>query len=131
MTNPTENSTEDVPSFNMWKGIVIAMLLTSVAYFASRVYLTQQVNFKVTTQQGYAGAQGHDRNLLFLKVQSTNDKPVKVLKITVNNSEQCLAREDKPVQLALGEQIQGLLLCDPIKVLITTDRGTAEYEFQE
>lgn len=76
-----------------------------------------------------------------LNVQSREDEPIVLKRVVVNDDPKCVNMElgtykaDTPVKLgevyrfALG--IHGLNACEPVRVVIETDRGEASYQFND
>jgi hypothetical protein len=74
-----------------------------------------------------------------LYVQSREDEPIVLKRVVMNDDPKCVNmdastyRADTPVRLgevyrfALG--IHGLNACQPVRVVIATDRGEATYQF--
>jgi hypothetical protein len=76
-----------------------------------------------------------------LNVQSREEEPVVLKSIVMNDDPKCVNMDlgnykpDKPVKLGevfrFGLGIHGFNACEPVKVVIMTDRGEATYHFNE
>jgi hypothetical protein len=76
-----------------------------------------------------------------LNVQSREEEPVVLKSIVMNDDPKCINMDlgnykpDTPVKLGevfrFGLGIHGFNACEPVKVVITTDRGEAIYHFNE
>jgi hypothetical protein len=93
--------------------------------------LSDDLDFSVTTQTGYQGAQGVDTQLPIMSIQSRNDEKVVVRRILVNNDDKCLPTFKGPMEMALGDTFSGIYFCNPVKVSIETDAGTANYSMSK
>ena len=76
-----------------------------------------------------------------LVVQSREEEPVVLKSIVMNGDPKCVSMEmgdykpGTPVKLGevyrFGLGIHGFNACEPVRVVITTDRGTSAYTFNE
>jgi hypothetical protein len=96
-------------------------------------------DFKVWVKQTHIPPNNDPYDIL--NVQSREEEPVAVKSIVMNDDPKCINmdlstyKSDTPVKLGevyrfpLG--IHGFNACEPVKVVITTDRGEATYHFNE
>jgi hypothetical protein len=95
-------------------------------------------SFKVWVDQPFS--HGLDRNIVVLNVQSREDKPIIVRGVLANDDPKCVNTNqpqsfEQPMKLGqvlrftLG--IRDLGACDPVKVVISTDRGDSVYRFNQ
>lgn len=96
-------------------------------------------DLKVWVKQTHIPPNNDPYDLLI--VQSREEKPIVLKGIVMNDNPKCINMEVttyKPgtsvklgevYQFALG--IHGFNACEPVKVVITTDRGEATYRFNE
>lgn len=106
-------------------GILAALMASSF------VVKDDELDFNVTTQRGYPGAQGFDRQLALMSVQSRNEGKVVVKRILVNNDDKCLPTFKGPMEMAMGDIFSGMYLCNPVKVTIETNSGKATYSMDK
>jgi hypothetical protein len=96
-------------------------------------------NFKVWVNQTHIPPNNDPYDIL--NVQSREDHPIMVKDIVMNGDPKCvnmgLSTYTADKAMKLGEVyrfplgIHGLNACEPVKVVITTDRGEAAYGFGE
>ncbi len=126
--------------------------ILAAAIGAVAVYATQELravssagpdfagpDFKVWVGQTHIPPNNDPYDILY--VQSREDKPIVLKGIVMNNDPKCVNMEqgtykpDTPVKLgevyrfALG--IHGLNACEPVKVVVATDRGETTYTFND
>lgn len=65
-----------------------------------------------------------------LKVQSLEERPIAVQGVSVNDRSECIFVDGlKDKVMKFGDVSYVLSLCEPVKVIIATERGAAEYRF--
>lgn len=119
--------------------------LVGLAVGAVGLYGAQQLwaasnagpDFKVWVGQTHIPPNNDPYDVLY--VQSREDKPIVLKRVVMNDDPKCVNMDastykaNTPVKLgevyrfALG--IHGLNACQPVKVVIATDRGEATYQF--
>jgi hypothetical protein len=119
--------------------------LVGLAVGAAGLYGAQQLraassagpDFKVWVGQTHIPPNNDPYDVLY--VQSREDEPIVLKRVVMNDDPKCVNmdastyRADTPVKLgevyrfALG--IHGFNACQPVKVVIATDRGDATYQF--
>jgi hypothetical protein len=119
--------------------------LVGLAVGAAGLYGAQQLwavsntgpDLKVWVAQTHIPPNNDPYDVLY--VQSRENKPIVLKRILMNDDPKCVNmdastyRADTPVKLgevyrfALG--IHGLNACQPVKVVVATDRGEATYQF--
>jgi len=77
----------------------------------------------------------------FLNVQSREDKPIVLKGVVMNDDPRCINMDvstyapETPVKLGevyrFGLGIHGFNACEPVKVVISTDRGEATFHFND
>jgi hypothetical protein len=124
----------------MVKYLLVLLVAAGVIYVSQHpevLDLMSGPSFKVWVDQPFT--QGLDRNIVVLNVRSREDKPITVKRVFANEDPKCLNPNqpqsfEQPMKLGqtlkftLG--IRGLGACEPVKVVISTDRGDAVYNFK-
>ncbi|WP_369720169.1 hypothetical protein AB8Z38_23575 [Bradyrhizobium sp. LLZ17] len=68
-----------------------------------------------------------------LEIKSLEDQEITVTNVVINNKQECsgLALASFPQKLSTGQAIKVLPSCDPIKVVVSTNRGEQVYTWSE
>jgi hypothetical protein len=121
--------------------------LVGVAVGAVGLYAAEQIKpglndgpaFKVWVEQTHIPPNNDPYDIL--NVQSREDKPITVKRVVMNDNPKCvnsdMAIQKPDVPMKLGEVsrfplgIHGFNACQPVKVVVMTDRGEATYQFGE
>ena len=126
----------------MFKYVLVLAVAALVIYGAKHPellgLLDQGPDFKVWVDQTRIPPNNDPYDIL--NVQSREERPIMVKRIVMNDDPKCVSMDasvdyhaDKPVKLGevvhFGMGIHGFNACDPVKVVITTDRGESVYTF--
>lgn len=121
--------------------------LAGLVVGAAGLYAAEQVwsassegpDFKVWVKQTHIPPNNDPYDVLY--VQSREESPITVKRVVMNDDPKCVNldlsthKADAPMKLgevsrfALG--IHGFNACEPVKVVITTDRGEATFQFDD
>ncbi|MCS3687505.1 hypothetical protein ABIF07_005468 [Bradyrhizobium elkanii] len=121
----------------MLRYFLILAAAAGVIYAAQHTNMamsSEEPSFKVWIDQPFSAVTRprRDPDINVLNVQSREEAPIRVARLLINGDPGCINR-DQPQSfeqpMKLGQTLKYTLLCDPVKVVITTDRGEAVYQF--
>jgi hypothetical protein len=125
----------------MFRYLVGAVLGAVVLYAVLALWPVSDAgpDFKVWVKQTHIPPNNDPYDVL--NVQSREEEPVVLKSIVMNDDPKCINMDlgnykpDTPVKLGevfrFGLGIHGFNACEPVKVVISTDRGEATYTFGE
>jgi hypothetical protein len=123
----------------MFKYLVGLAVGAAGLYGAQQLWAVSNAGPELKVWVGQTNIPPNDDPYDVLYVQSREEKPIVLKRIVMNDDPKCVNMDastykaDTPVKLgevyrfALG--IHGFNTCQPVKVVIATDRGEATYQF--
>lgn len=93
-------------------------------------------NIEVLLQHGERGASEIVQDIPHIIIRSRDEKPVTVKSILVNDDEDCQSfmgmpmPSPFPVTLKLGQEVSVISACEPVKIVVSTDRGDSSFSFR-
>lgn len=105
-------------------GVVLVLIAGGFAALSGRFGDT---GFDVKFRHGYPGAEGLDRDLPILSIQSRKEGKITLNKVIVNDDDACVPFGNPHGTMSLGATATAVLACDPVKVIVATDRGNFTY----
>lgn len=93
-------------------------------------------DIEVIVQRGERGASELVQGIPHVTIRSRDEKPVQVTSLLINDDEDCQSLmglpmpSPFPVQLKLGQSVSVISACQPVKIVISTDRGAVKFNFR-
>lgn len=93
-------------------------------------------NIEVFLKHGERGASEIVQDIPHVTIKSRDEQPVLIKSILINNDQDCQSFMGMPMPspfpatLKMGQMVSVISACEPVQIVVSTDRGDATFTFR-